>query len=228
MLHSLSLAACALCVVAAAQDAITCNLEEAMINATTWPLVREDLAGRGARAEEPQASPRRRGAVAAAPPPLWPRGAAAVTTCRKDAPPPSDAGSPRAAAAPPQKRGCRGRPPREVGPQHHRSLLAGLCGKNRGLFVTDPPDGGVYGCGAFPTSWAPNDVVKHCAAPDSTCAVKTWDANAVVQQYDCGVGIVARRSPFGLVLAGLAFFTDLATRPRAHERRFFAGTTAAT
>ena len=29
------------------------------------------------------------------------------------------------------------------------SLLAGLCGANRGLFVTHPGDGHVYGCAAF-------------------------------------------------------------------------------
>ena len=65
------------------------------------------------------------------------------------------------------------------------SLLAGLCGANRGLFVTHPGDGHVYGCAAFPPQWAPNHKVKHCAST-GLCQCDTWDANAVVRQFDGG------------------------------------------
>ena len=65
------------------------------------------------------------------------------------------------------------------------SLLAGLCGANRGLFVTQPGDGHVYGCAAFPPQWAPNSKVKHCAST-GLCQCDTWDANAVVRQFDGG------------------------------------------
>ena len=65
------------------------------------------------------------------------------------------------------------------------SLLAGLCGANRGLFVTSPGDGRVYGCAAFPPQWAPNAKVKHCAST-GLCQCDTWDANAVVRQFDGG------------------------------------------
>ena len=68
-------------VAAAAKSDLACALDGTMVNATTFPLIREDLAA---------------------------------------------------------------------------SLLAGLCGANRGLFVTSPGDGHVYGCAAFPPQWAPN------------------------------------------------------------------------
>ena len=71
---------------AAKSSDLTCALDATMVNATTFPLIREDLAA---------------------------------------------------------------------------SLLAGLCGANRGLFVTKPGDGHVYGCAAFPPQWAPNHKVKH-------------------------------------------------------------------
>jgi len=95
---------------AAKSSDLTCALDATMVNATTFPLIREDLAA---------------------------------------------------------------------------SLLAGLCGANRGLFVTEPGDGHVYGCAAFPPQWAPNHKVKHCAATGA-CACNTWDANAVVRQFDGG------------------------------------------
>ena len=97
-------------VAAAAKGDLACALDGTMVNATTFPLIREDLAA---------------------------------------------------------------------------SLLAGLCGANRGLFVTHPGDGHVYGCAAFPPQWAPNKKVKHCAAT-GLCACDTWDANAVVRQFDGG------------------------------------------
>lgn len=93
---------------ALAKSDITCGLDAHIINETTFPLIREDLAG---------------------------------------------------------------------------SLLAAMCGANRGLFVTTPGDGHVYGCGLFPPQWA-NEKVEHCATHPCACA--TWDANAVVQQYDGG------------------------------------------
>mmetsp|Transcript_13729 Transcript_13729/g.15064 ORF Transcript_13729/g.15064 Transcript_13729/m.15064 type:complete len:586 (-) Transcript_13729:179-1936(-) len=34
------------------------------------------------------------------------------------------------------------------------NFFAGLCGKNRGVFVTNPPDGNTYGCIRFPTNFA--------------------------------------------------------------------------
>ena len=104
----LALLPCA--IAAAAKSDLTCALDATMVNATTFPLIREDLAA---------------------------------------------------------------------------SLLAGLCGANRGLFVTEPGDGHVYGCAAFPPQWAPNQKVKHCAATGA-CACDTWDANAVVRQFDGG------------------------------------------
>ena len=61
----------------------------------------------------------------------------------------------------------------DVADQLAGSLLAGLCGKNRGIFVTNPGDGHVYGCGKFPDAWA-NKKVRRSGAP--------WDANAVVTQ----------------------------------------------
>jgi len=97
-----------LCTTAVAKSDITCGLDAHIINETTFPLIREDLAG---------------------------------------------------------------------------SLLAAMCGANRGLFVTSPGDGHVYGCGLFPPQWA-NEKVEHCATHPCACA--TWDANAVVQQYDGG------------------------------------------
>ena len=97
-------------IAAAKSSDLTCALDATMVNATTFPLIREDLAA---------------------------------------------------------------------------SLLAGLCGANRGLFVTEPGDGHVYGCAAFPPQWAPNQKVKHCAATGA-CACNTWDANAVVRQFDGG------------------------------------------
>ena len=95
---------------AAKSSDLTCALDATMVNATTFPLIREDLAA---------------------------------------------------------------------------SLLAGLCGANRGLFVTKPGDGHVYGCAAFPPQWAPNKKVKHCAST-GLCQCDTWDANAVVRQFDGG------------------------------------------
>ncbi|MGV2388352.1 MAG UNVERIFIED_CONTAM: hypothetical protein LVR29_08590 [Microcystis novacekii LVE1205-3] len=58
------------------------------------------------------------------------------------------------------------------------SIFAPLCGKNRGAFVLDPPDGGTYGCVEFPPNFGvlagvPNDV-----------AVK--DANAIKMVYQAG------------------------------------------
>ena len=97
-------------VAAAAKSDLACALDGTMVNATTFPLIREDLAA---------------------------------------------------------------------------SLLAGLCGANRGLFVTHPGDGHVYGCAAFPPQWAPNKKVKHCAST-GLCQCDTWDANAVVRQFDGG------------------------------------------
>ena len=95
---------------AAAKSDLACALDPTMVNATTFPLIREDLAA---------------------------------------------------------------------------SLLAGSCGANRGLFVTSPGDGHVYGCAAFPPQWAPNQKVKHCAST-GLCQCDTWDANAVVRQFDGG------------------------------------------
>ena len=97
-------------IAAAKSSDLTCALDATMVNATTFPLIREDLAA---------------------------------------------------------------------------SLLAGLCGANRGLFVTEPGDGHVYGCAAFPPQWAPNQKVKHCAST-GLCQCDTWDANAVVRQFDGG------------------------------------------
>ena len=51
--------------------------------------------------------------------------------------------------------------------------------------VVRPGDGHVYGCAAFPPQWAPNQKVKHCAST-GLCQCNTWDANAVVRQFDGG------------------------------------------
>ena len=52
-------------------------------------------------------------------------------------------------------------------------LLAPLCGRNRGIFVLDPPDGHTYGCVKFPmtSAWG---------------GVKITDANAIAKQYEAG------------------------------------------
>ena len=33
------------------------------------------------------------------------------------------------------------------------SIFAPLCGRNRGAFVTTPPDGHTYSCQSFPDKW---------------------------------------------------------------------------
>ena len=56
-------------------------------------------------------------------------------------------------------------------------LFAGLCGKNRGIFVLDPGDGAVYGCGKFPAAWRNEAVASSGSA---------WDSNGVISQFDGG------------------------------------------
>jgi hypothetical protein len=57
------------------------------------------------------------------------------------------------------------------------SIFAPLCGKNRGAFVLDPPDGNTYGCIAFPKQFA------KLAGVESDAIV---DSNSIILQYKAG------------------------------------------
>jgi hypothetical protein len=39
-----------------------------------------------------------------------------------------------------------------------RMAWGALCSRNRGVFVTDPPDGHTYGCANLPEAWGPKNV----------------------------------------------------------------------
>jgi len=56
------------------------------------------------------------------------------------------------------------------------SFFASACGKNRGAFVLDPPDGKTYGCLVFPENMS-----KLAGIADSTTVIK--DANAIKDNY---------------------------------------------
>eukprot|EP00555_Chaetoceros_dichaeta_P013835 CAMPEP_0198273036 /NCGR_PEP_ID=MMETSP1447-20131203/55412_1 /TAXON_ID=420782 /ORGANISM="Chaetoceros dichaeta, Strain CCMP1751" /LENGTH=79 /DNA_ID=CAMNT_0043966547 /DNA_START=57 /DNA_END=293 /DNA_ORIENTATION=+ len=47
------------------------------------------------------------------------------------------------------------------------SIFAPLCGKNRGVFVLNPPDGKTYGCSKFPATFAALAGVDSDAITDS-------------------------------------------------------------
>lgn len=55
------------------------------------------------------------------------------------------------------------------------SFYAPLCGRNRGVFVLDPPDGHTYGCIALPSTYAA------LAGVDTEVALK--DTNAIKEQF---------------------------------------------
>ena len=67
----------------------------------------------------------------------------------------------------------------EVAGELAGSLLAGLCGRNRGIFVLEPGDGHVYSCGKFPAAWAEDKTLLEDEAVP-------WDANGVVTQFEAG------------------------------------------
>jgi len=56
------------------------------------------------------------------------------------------------------------------------SFFASACGKNRGAFVLDPPDGQTYGCLEMPA-----DIGELAGIPDLAYPIK--DANAIKEQY---------------------------------------------
>jgi hypothetical protein len=40
------------------------------------------------------------------------------------------------------------------------SIWGSACGRNRGIFVSNPPDGKTYNCGKFPPDWGVTDVTQ--------------------------------------------------------------------
>mmetsp|Transcript_13508 Transcript_13508/g.19085 ORF Transcript_13508/g.19085 Transcript_13508/m.19085 type:complete len:582 (-) Transcript_13508:271-2016(-) len=58
------------------------------------------------------------------------------------------------------------------------NFFAGLCGKNRGVFVMDPPDGNTYGCIRFPSNFA------ILAGVDTEAEIS--DSNAIVEEMGKG------------------------------------------
>ena len=97
------------------------------------------------------------------------------------------------------------------------SLLAGLCGANRGLFVTRRPVM-CTAARAFPPQWAPNQKVKHCAST-GLCQCDTWDANAVVRQFDGGnLTAEAVRSYMSTTSTSRRFTRRRPVRARIRER----------
>jgi hypothetical protein len=96
------------------------------------------------------------------------------------------------------------------------SFFAPLCGKNRGAFVTDPPDGHTYGCLIIPQAWGEvvglndnvtmadsNDIKNQFAAQNTTAtetvelldllvkAVYQSSANQKSDPYACDAGGLA-------------------------------------
>jgi hypothetical protein len=59
------------------------------------------------------------------------------------------------------------------------SFFAAACGKNRGAFVVEPPDGNTYGCLNMPTN-----IGELAGIPDLAHPIK--DANAIKDQYVAG------------------------------------------
>ncbi|KAL3913467.1 MAG: hypothetical protein SGILL_006478, partial [Bacillariaceae sp.] len=59
------------------------------------------------------------------------------------------------------------------------SFFASACGKNRGAFVLDPPDGQTYGCLNFPTNIAELAGIHETFPPD----VVIDNANAIKEQF---------------------------------------------
>eukprot|EP00158_Paraphelidium_tribonemae_P000480 Partr_v1_DN22528_c0_g1_i2_m28228 putative Glucan 1,3-beta-glucosidase len=66
-----------------------------------------------------------------------------------------------------------------------RQAWGSLCGRNRGVFVTDPPDGHTYSCNDLPERWGPaanvNEVLNQTLVP-ANVAVKTIE-NIVKSVY---------------------------------------------
>ena len=58
------------------------------------------------------------------------------------------------------------------------SFFAPLCGRNRGAFVLDPPDGQTYGCVAFPSNYA------DLAGVDTEVTLE--DSNDINEQFLAG------------------------------------------
>mmetsp|Transcript_6895 Transcript_6895/g.7623 ORF Transcript_6895/g.7623 Transcript_6895/m.7623 type:complete len:576 (-) Transcript_6895:122-1849(-) len=61
------------------------------------------------------------------------------------------------------------------------SFFASLCGKNRGAFVLDPPDGHTYGCLELPTN-----IAELIGFGGNLSVVDLKDANSIREQYEGG------------------------------------------
>merc|ERR1712216_1040714 len=58
--------------------------------------------------------------------------------------------------------------------------MGSICGKNRGAFVLDPPDGQTYGCLSLPSN------VAELAGLEGIPPVELLDANSIKEQYEGG------------------------------------------
>ena len=53
--------------------------------------------------------------------------------------------------------------------------MQSACGRNRGVFVTQPPDGHTYNCAHFPQRWNATDAAGVKKIADPAVAVATMD-----------------------------------------------------
>jgi hypothetical protein len=79
-------------------------------------------------------------------------------------------------------------------------IFAPLCGRNRGAFVLDPPDGGTYGCAKFPKNFAELAGVKYDNIADSNSIEEQFNgknisATDAVNLIDLFVHSVFHSSP---------------------------------
>ena len=55
------------------------------------------------------------------------------------------------------------------------SIFASACGRNRGIFVLNPPDGHTYSCAKFPEAWNITDANGIKKDPDTAHAIEKLD-----------------------------------------------------
>jgi hypothetical protein len=87
------------------------------------------------------------------------------------------------------------------------SFFADACGRNRGAFVTDPPDGHTYGCLTFPPAWSTLVLGNSDAASANANATTIQNSNDIVKAF-AGGSITAAQAVDLLDLFTQAVYTS--------------------
>eukprot|EP00457_Paulinella_chromatophora_P003750 gb/GEZN01003758.1/.p1 GENE.gb/GEZN01003758.1/~~gb/GEZN01003758.1/.p1 ORF type:complete len:598 (-),score=96.03 gb/GEZN01003758.1/:275-2068(-) len=86
------------------------------------------------------------------------------------------------------------------------NLFASACGRNRGVFVVNPPDGHTYGCANFPPAWGVKDANGIKLVNDSAEAVSILN-KFVVAAYDSTPSYIRAKDPSACDMEALTALT---------------------